>query len=121
RNGQPPAPTCCCAQCWRRRGLRSEDAAAATPLIRSSPLWTEKYSPSARRSGSIRGCGWGAINMKIDEYVAQTLIDISKGVARAKKDTLIGIAPGYVDGEKVFKEQLVSFEIATTVANEGGG
>ena len=59
--------------------------------------------------------------MKIDEYVAQTLIDISKGVARAKKEALVGIAPGYVDGEKVFKEQLVTFEIVTTVSHEGGG
>ena len=31
------------------------------------------------------------------------------------------IAPGYVDGEKVFGAQLVSFEINVTVAKEGSG
>ena len=59
--------------------------------------------------------------MKIDDYVAQTLVDISKGVERAKKEALVGIAPGYVDGEKVFSEQLVTFEIVTTVSKEAGG
>lgn len=48
--------------------------------------------------------------MKVDEYIAQTLIDISKGVAS-----------GYIDGEKAFKKQLVSFETITTVTHEGGG
>ena len=59
--------------------------------------------------------------MNIDEYVAKTLIEISKGVERAKKEALVGIAPGYVDGEKVFSEQLVHFEIMTSVTKEGGG
>ena len=59
--------------------------------------------------------------MKIDEFVSQTLIEISKGVVRAKKDALVGIAPGYVDGERVFSEQLVTFEIVVTVSKEAGG
>ncbi|MGE0503089.1 MAG: hypothetical protein AB7I79_19645 [Rhizobiaceae bacterium] len=59
--------------------------------------------------------------MKLDEYVKQTLLDITKGVSDAKDDSLLWIAPGYVDGEKVFAAQLVSFEIAVTVSKEGGG
>ena len=83
--------------------------------------WKEEYSRSVKRSGSIQFIRERANYMKIVKYVAQTLIDISKGVARAKTNALVGIAPGYVDGEKVFKEQLVSFEIITTVTNEGSG
>lgn len=59
--------------------------------------------------------------MKLDEYVKRTLIDITKGVAEAKDESLLWIAPGYVDGDKVFSAQLVSFEIAVTVSKEGGG
>ncbi len=59
--------------------------------------------------------------MKLDQYVEQTLVDISKGVAEAKKKALVGIAPGYVDGEKVFSVQLIKFEIVVTVEKEGSG
>ena len=59
--------------------------------------------------------------MKIDQYVAQTLIDISKGVQKAKEQARVGIAPGYVDGVKVFTEQLVQFEIVTSVSKEVDG
>ena len=77
---------------------------SSTRLWRRLGLWTD----------------W-AQSMKLDEYVKQTLIDITKGVAEAKKESLLWIAPGYVDGEKVLSEQLVSFEIAVTVSKEGGG
>lgn len=59
--------------------------------------------------------------MKLDEFVEQTLVDISKGVSEAKKKSSVWIAPGYVDGEKVFSEQLVKFEVAVTVEKEGSG
>jgi hypothetical protein len=59
--------------------------------------------------------------MKLDEYVKQTLLDITKGVSEAKNQSELWIAPGYVDGEKVFSAQLVAFEIAVTVSKEGGG
>ena len=59
--------------------------------------------------------------MKLDEYVKQTLLDITKGVSEAKDESLLWIAPGYVDGEKVFAAQLVTFDIAVTVSKEGGG
>jgi len=59
--------------------------------------------------------------MKLDEYVKQTLLDITKGVSEAKDTSELWIAPGYVDGEKVFSEQLVTFDIAVTVSKEGTG
>lgn len=59
--------------------------------------------------------------MKLDEYVRQTLLDITKGVSEAKDASLLWIAPGYVDGEKVFSAQLVSFEIVVTASKGGGG
>lgn len=59
--------------------------------------------------------------MKLDEYVKQTLVDISKGVSEAKTESLVGIAPGYVDGEKVFAAQMISFEIIVTTEKEAGG
>ena len=59
--------------------------------------------------------------MKLDEYVKQTLLDITNGVNAAKKESSLWIAPGYVDGEKVFSAQLINFDIAVTVNKEGGG
>lgn len=59
--------------------------------------------------------------MKLDEYVKQTLLDITNGVSQAKKESSLWIAPGYVDGDKVFAAQLVSFDIAVTVSKEAGG
>jgi Trypsin-co-occurring domain 2 len=59
--------------------------------------------------------------MKLDQYVKQTFLDITNGVSAAKKNSSLGIAPGYVDGEKVFSAQLINFEIAVTVSKEGGG
>ena len=59
--------------------------------------------------------------MKLDEYVKQTLLDITNGVAAAKLESKLWIAPGYVDGDKVFAPQPVSFDIAVTVNKEAGG
>ena len=59
--------------------------------------------------------------MKLDEYIMQTLLDITKGVAAAQKETSLWIAPGYFNGQKVSEPQMVSFDIAVTVNKEGGG
>ncbi|MEZ5811984.1 MAG: hypothetical protein R3D45_11285 [Rhizobiaceae bacterium] len=59
--------------------------------------------------------------MKLDEYVKQTLLDITKGVSEAKDKSKVWIAPGYVDGEKVYSEQSVRFEIVVTTSKEGSG
>jgi hypothetical protein len=59
--------------------------------------------------------------MKLDEYVKQTLLDITKGVAAAQKESSLWIAPGYFNGEKVSEPQLIAFDIAVTVSKEGNG
>jgi len=59
--------------------------------------------------------------MKLDEFVKQTLVDITKGVAEAQDEALVYIAPGYVNGVRQEDKQTVSFEVAVTVNTEGGG
>ena len=59
--------------------------------------------------------------MKLDEYVKQTLLDITKGVSAAQKETPLWIAPGYVEGNAVLSPQLVTLDINVTVNKEGGG
>ena len=59
--------------------------------------------------------------MTLDEYVKQTIVDIAKGVSEAKREASVGVAPGYVDGEKVFSEQLISFEIVVSAEKEANG
>jgi len=59
--------------------------------------------------------------MKLEEFVKQTLLDITNGVASAQKETPLWIAPGRVEGEKVSTPQHVEFEVVVTVSKEGGG
>ena len=59
--------------------------------------------------------------MKLDEFVKQTLVEITKGVAEAQEEALLYIAPGYVNGVRQEDGQTVSFEVAVTVSTEGGG
>jgi hypothetical protein len=59
--------------------------------------------------------------MKLDEYVKQTLLDITEGVAAAQKESSLWIAPGSIENKKVLSPQLIAFEIAVTVNKEGGG
>ena len=59
--------------------------------------------------------------MKLDEYVKQTLLDITNGVLAAKRESSLWIAPGYFNGEKVSDPQLVSFEVVVTTSKEAGG
>lgn len=59
--------------------------------------------------------------MRLDEFVKNTLLDITKGVADAQEETLLFIAPGVVEGEPQRIGQMVSFEVAVTVAGDGGG
>ncbi len=59
--------------------------------------------------------------MKLDEYVKQTLLDISNGVEQAQRESMHFIAPGYVNGERIVERQAVSFEVVVTVNKEVGG
>jgi hypothetical protein len=59
--------------------------------------------------------------MKLDDYIKQTLLDITNGVSAAQQESLHWIAPGHVEGKKILSPQLISFDIAVTVSKEGGG
>ena len=58
--------------------------------------------------------------MKLEEYVSQTLLDITNGIAAAQQTSKLWIAPGTFEGKKVLSPQLVSFDIAVTVNREAG-
>ena len=59
--------------------------------------------------------------MKIEEYVKQTLLDITNGVAAAQQEAMLYIAPGHVENVKRTEPQFVKFEVALTVNKEAGG
>lgn len=59
--------------------------------------------------------------MKLDEFVKQTLLDITNGVANAQSEAKLFIAPGYVESKKLVAPQMVKFEVAVTVSKEAGG
>ncbi|PRY77661.1 hypothetical protein CLV80_105144 [Yoonia maritima] len=59
--------------------------------------------------------------MKLDEFVKNTLLDITKGVSEAQDESLLYVAPGFVEGEKQTEGQFVTFEVDVTVTGEGGG
>ncbi len=59
--------------------------------------------------------------MTLEEYIRETLVAITKGVAQAQDEALLYIAPGYVNGERQGNAQTVRIEVATTVSTDGGG
>lgn len=59
--------------------------------------------------------------MKLDEYVKQTLLDITNGVEQAQREALLFIAPGSINGKRIATPQSVKFEVAVTVSTEAGG
>ncbi|MBK8441482.1 MAG: hypothetical protein IPL38_18965 [Rhodobacter sp.] len=59
--------------------------------------------------------------MKLDQFVKQTLLDITNGVAQAQAEAKLWISPGKVEGKPNNTPQMVSFEVAVTVNKEGSG
>jgi len=59
--------------------------------------------------------------MKLDEYVKQTLLDITNGVTEAQKASQLFIAPGYIENQKVTEPQMVSFEVVVAVSKNAAG
>jgi hypothetical protein len=59
--------------------------------------------------------------MKLDEFVKQTLLDITNGVVEAQKESLLFIAPGHVNGKWIERAHDVKFEVTVSVSAEGGG
>jgi hypothetical protein len=59
--------------------------------------------------------------MKLEEFVKQTLLDITNGVAQAQLATKLYIAPGFVENQKLTEPQMVKFEVAVTASKEASG
>jgi hypothetical protein len=59
--------------------------------------------------------------MKLEDFVKQTLLDITNGVASAQKEALLYVAPGFVENKKQVDPQLVKFEVVVTVNKEASG
>lgn len=59
--------------------------------------------------------------MKLDEFVRQTLLDISSGVEQAQRQAMHYIAPGRVNNEVIIERQTIKFEVVVTVSKEAGG
>lgn len=59
--------------------------------------------------------------MKLEDYISETLLAITNGVAKAQEESLLYIAPGYVNEVQQDGEQQVKIEVATTVSKEGEG
>lgn len=59
--------------------------------------------------------------MKLDEFVKQTLLDITNGVAEAQLVAKLHIAPGTVNNKTLTSPQMVKFDVAVTVSKEAGG
>ncbi|NPD18227.1 hypothetical protein [Alterinioella nitratireducens] len=59
--------------------------------------------------------------MNLSEFVKQTLLQITDGVADAQEEAKLFVAPGMVEGVSKTDGQLVTFEVAVTINAEGGG
>lgn len=61
------------------------------------------------------------IAVKLEDFVKETLLEITNGVAAAQEESLLYIAPGRVENEKRVDMQLVKFEVVVTTSKEAGG
>lgn len=59
--------------------------------------------------------------MQLEDFVKQTLLDITNGVAAVQNEALLYVAPGFVENERKTEPQLVKFEVVVTVSKEAGG
>ena len=59
--------------------------------------------------------------MKLEDFVKQTLLDITNGVANAQKEALLYVASGTVENETQTEPQFVKFEVVVTVNQAAGG
>lgn len=58
------------------------------------------------------------MSVTLKQFVEQTLLDITRAVDKAKKESPIPIAPGYVDGKGQNEPQMIEFSVQVTVAEE---
>lgn len=57
--------------------------------------------------------------MKLEEFIKQTLLDITNGVASAQEASKLFIAPGMIEGTPILSPQVVKIEVAITINKEG--
>ena len=60
-------------------------------------------------------------DMKLKDFVKQSLLDITEAVAEAQEETKLFIAIGVVEGEVQKAPQSVNFEVAVTVSGDAEG
>ena len=58
--------------------------------------------------------------MKLEEFVSETLLDITRGVKKAQRNAPQWIAPGNIEGKKLVEPQMVTFDVSVTVSKEAG-
>lgn len=60
--------------------------------------------------------------MKLSDFIAETVAEISKGVRQAREaEVFPWIAPGHVENKPVWKAKDIQFDIAVTEASGGKG
>lgn len=59
--------------------------------------------------------------MKLDEFVKETLLQITNGVSDAQTEAKLFIAPGKIDSETVAAPQMVDFALTVVVDSSGSG
>lgn len=57
--------------------------------------------------------------MKLSEFIDQTMTEIAEGIQKAKISTfdIWAIAPGTLNGERIFEKSEVEFDVAVTVVD----
>lgn len=57
--------------------------------------------------------------MKLSEFIDQTMTEIAEGIQKAKISTsdIWAIAPGSLNGERIFEKSEVEFDVAVTVVD----
>ena len=61
------------------------------------------------------------MSVTLKQFVEQVLLDITRAVDKAKEDSPIPIAPGYVEGRAQIEPQLIEFSIQVAVTEEESG
>ena len=61
------------------------------------------------------------MSVTLKQFVEQVLLDITRAVDKAKEDSPIPIAPGYVEGQAQIEPQFIEFSIQVAVSEEESG
>ncbi len=59
--------------------------------------------------------------MKLNEFVKNSLLEITNGVKEAANEADVTIAPSAIEGKPIFEPQLVAFDLIVTESVEADG